>query len=317
MKYYDLPGTDLRVSAIALGCMRFVDYKVDNGKIEMKPLSDDLIEELLLAALEEGINLFDHADIYGSGLSEELFGRFIAKHPQLRKNMIIQTKCRIRNGYYDLSKEHIIESVEKSIERLNCDYLDILLLHRPDALMDVRDIAEAFDYLYQSGKVHYFGVSNMNANQIRLLQKHANQKIIINQLKFNVVHATMIDQGLNVNMCNEAAINRDGGVLEYCMSEDIMIQAWSILQISWERGTYLENDEYISLNAKLEELAIKYGISKAAIATAWILRHPSNMQAICGTTSTAHLRELCEAVDIVLSKKEWYELYLSVNRLLP
>ena len=178
-------------------------------------------------------------------------------------------------------------------------------------------IAEAFDYLYENKMVRYFGVSNMNVGQIKLLKKCCKQPILFNQLQFNVVNATMIDQGLNVNMSNDLAVNRDGGILEYCMLEDITIQAWSILQASWEKGTFLENEEYAKLNAKLEELASKYNVSKAAISVAWILRHPSHIQAIAGTTKVNHLKDIVKAVDVELTKKEWYELYLSVDRLLP
>lgn len=317
MKYYKIENSDLNVSAIALGCMRFVKYSFENGQFSMSPLSEEKVEDIVLTALDEGINFFDHADIYGNGASEELFGKVLEKHPDLREKMIVQTKCGICDGYYDLSKKHIMESVEASLRRLKCGYLDILLLHRPDALMDVREVAEAFDELYASGKVRYFGVSNMNVGQIKLLKKYCKQPLLFNQLQFNIVNATMIDQGINVNMNNTGAIDRDGGILDYCQLEDITIQAWSILQASWEKGSFLDHEEFKDLNAKLEELAKKYDVSKAAISAAWILKHPAQIQAIAGTTNVEHLKDIVKAVNVELTKKEWYELYLSVNRMLP
>ena len=308
MKYIHVKNTDLEVSEIALGCMRLF------------PKSEEEVEEFVLKAMELGINFFDHADIYGgwNGLpySEEVFGKVLAKHPELRSKMIIQSKCGIRQGYYDFSKEHILEAVNESLRRLHTDYLDVLLLHRPDTLMDMEEVANAFDELKESGKVHYFGVSNMNAMQIELLKKYVHVPLVFNQLQFNVVHAGMIDAGLHVNMTTPQSIDHDGSLLEYCRLHDITIQPWSILQASWEKGTYIDNPEYEKLNVKLQELADKYKVTKAAIAVAWILRHPSRMQPIAGTTSTKHLEELCKACDIKLTREEWYSLYL-VDRMLP
>jgi predicted oxidoreductase len=273
------------------------------------------VEALVKRAIENGINFFDHADIYGAGKSEVLFGEVLKRNPQMREKIIIQTKCGICKGYYDSSLEHILESVDKSLERLNTNYLDILLIHRPDTLMDVHEIAKAFEILFESGKVHYFGVSNMNPMQIELIQKHIPQKLIINQLQFNLVHSGIVDSGINVNMKNDHF--RDNGLLEYCRINDITIQPWSVLQASWEEGTFLDNPNYQSLNFKLQELGDKYHLTPSAISLTWILRHPSNMQPIIGTTSLNHLDELCLADSVEITRQEYYELYRSAGHKLP
>lgn len=305
MEYLKLANGNLMVSRIALGCMR------------MGSMSVDELETLILTSIDEGINFFDHADIYGGGKSEELFGEVLKRNPNLRSKIIIQSKCGIRRGFYDSSKAHILESVDNILKRLGTDYLDILLIHRPDALMEPIEIAEAFDILLKEKKVRYFGVSNMNAMQVSLLQKHLNNKLIFNQLQLSIVHAKMIDSGINVNMKNDASIDHDGSILDYSRLNDITIQPWSVLQASWEEGSFLNNPKYASLNRKLNELGEKYNVTPSAIAIAWILRHPAKMQPIVGTTSPKHLRELCQATKVSLTRKEWYELYLSVDRKLP
>ncbi|MFQ6861827.1 MAG: aldo/keto reductase family oxidoreductase [Beduini sp.] len=305
MKYIDILNSDLKVSQIALGCMRIA------GK------TPEQLEELLSKAMDLGINFFDHADIYGGGKSEEVFGEVLKRHPDWREKMIIQTKCGICKGYYDFSKKHIIESVNKSLERLQTDYVDVLLLHRPDALMDPKEVAEAFDELYENKMVKYFGVSNMTPYQIELIQKYTKHKLLFNQVQFNVVNAGMIDSGINANMTNPQSVDHDGGILDYCRIHDITIQPWSILQASWEKGTFLDHPDYQKLNDLLATLGEKYKVNKSTLSLAWILRHPASMQPIAGTTSPDHLEELCQAVDIELSREDWYALYLSVDRPLP
>lgn len=306
MEYYQLPKTDLKVSKIALGCMRIADKSIEE------------VEKLINTALELGINFFDHADIYGGGKSEELFGAVLKKHPEYREKMIIQTKCAIVPGKrYDFSKEHIINSVNDSLKRLNCDYVDILLLHRPDALCDPKEVAEAFDELYESKKVRYFGVSNHTPYQIKLLQKYSKYPIIINQLQLSIVHSVMIDSGLNMNMKEDWAQDKDGGVLDFCRLNDITIQPWSVIQASWAEGTFIDNPDYAKLNQELEKLGNEYHVSKTAIALAWILRHPANMQPIVGTTSPVHLKESVEAINVKLTRQQWYDLYLASGKPLP
>ena len=306
MKYVDIKGTNIKASRIALGCMRI-------GQMEV-----EAVEELIETALELGINFFDHADIYGAGASEKVFGKALAKHPEWREKMIIQSKCGIVPGKcYDFSQKHILKCVDESLENLQTNYLDILLLHRPDVLMDPEEVARTFDILYASGKVKYFGVSNMNPMQIELIKKYSKHPIVINQVQFNLVNASMIDCGINVNMTNNEAINRDGSLLEYCYLHDITIQPWSILQASWEKGTFIDHPDYKELNDKLEELGAKYGLDKAAMSVAWILRHPSRMQPIAGTTNPERLKNLAKACDVKISREDFYALYLANNGQLP
>lgn len=306
MKYFQLPKTDLNVSRVALGCMRIANKSTDE------------VEELVKTALDLGINFFDHADIYGGGQSEQVFGEVLQRNPGLREKMIIQTKCAIVPGKrYDFSKEHILNSVDASLKRLQTDYVDILLLHRPDALCDPKEVAEAFDILYESGKVKYFGVSNHTPFQIQLLQKYTQHPIIINQLQLSIVHSVMIDSGLNMNMKEAWAQDKDGGVLDFCRLNDITIQPWSVVQASWSEGTFLNNPDYQKLNDVMQELADEYNVTKSAIAIAWLLRHPACMQPIVGTTSSAHLKESVAACDIELTRQQWYDLYLAGDKPLP
>ena len=306
MKYIPVQNTDLSVSEIALGCMRIASK------------SESQVSDLIHTALDEGINLFDHADIYGGGRSEQLFGEVLKKEPSLREKMILQSKTCIKPGIsYDASKDYILSSTDGILNRLHTDHLDILLLHRPDALMDLKEVAEAFAQLKKAGKVRYFGVSNMNPYQIALLEKHTGEKMIINQLQFSLAHAGMVDAGIHVNMDDAYALNKDGDILNYCRLNDILIQCWSILNVDFVKGLFLDHPEYPDLNAALQKYADLYGVSKSAIATAWILRHPAKMQAIAGTTDPAHLKQLCQASTITLKHDEWYELYLSENKPLP
>ena len=290
---------------IALGCMRISNLNIDE------------VEKLIITAIENGVTLFDHADIYGNRKSEELFGEVLNRNPKLRKNIIIQSKCGICRGYYNLSKEHIIKQVEESIRLLNCDYLDVLLLHRPDALVEYNEVNEAFNYLYNKGLVKSFGVSNMNAMQIELFNKYLDHKIKYNQIQLSIVHSHMISEGLFVNMSENESCIRSGNIIEYSMLKDISLQAWSPLMASWEDGSFIDNPKYEKLNNKLEELANKYNVTKNAIAISWILRHPANITPVLGTSSIIHLKELVKAKDITLTREEWYSLYLASNHLLP
>lgn len=304
MEYYNLPQTDLKVSKVALGCMRIATKTPDE------------VEALVLEALKAGINFFDHADIYGGGKSEELFGTVLKKHPELRKDMIIQSKCGIRPGIcFDFSKEYILKSVDGILSRLQTDYLDILLLHRPDALMDPQEVSEAFDELYQAGKVKYFGVSNQTSGQIELLKKYCKQPIIINQLQFGPAHTQMIDSGIYANM--DEGIDHDSGILDYCRLNDITIQPWSTIRASLSEDTFIDNPNYPKLNDQLDKLAKKYDVSKVAIVTAWILRHPAHMQPIAGTTSIKNMLDTIKGVDVKLTREEWYAIYTAEDKPLP
>lgn len=306
MKNINIANGEIKATEIGLGCMRIAE------------LETNVAEKLIKTALDEGINFFDHADIYGRGKSEEVFAEAINMNPSIREKILIQTKCAIVPGImYDYSKEHIINSVNASLKRLKTDYVDTLLLHRPDTLMEPEEVAEAFSELYASGKVKHFGVSNHNPMQIELLNKYLNNKIVINQLQFSIMHTGMIDSGLNVNMKIDPSIDRDGSILEYCRLKDITIQAWSPYQYGFFEGVFLDNDKFPVLNKKINELAEKKGVSNTAIATAWILRHPAKIQTIVGTTNSNRLKDICKASNIEITRQEWYEIYLAAGNELP
>lgn len=306
MEYFNLPNTELKASKIALGCMRIASK------------SEEEVEALVLTALQSGINFFDHADIYGGGKSEALFGSLLKKSPNLRQEMIIQTKCGIVPGKrFDFSKEYIIKSVEGSLQRLQTEYIDILLLHRPVALVEPKEVAEAFDTLYLQGKVKYFGVSNHTPYQIELLKKYCKQPIVINQVQFGPAHASMIDSGIFFNMKAKTGINRDGGTIDYCRLHDITLQAWSTIRADLASDTFIDNPAYPKINAVLETLSTKYKVSKVAIVTAWILRHPANIQPIVGTTSPSNLLDTIDALKVKLSRDEWYTIYTAEDKPLP
>lgn len=298
-------GGSIAASAIIMGCMRIS---------EMNPQD---VGALIEKALEAGINTFDHADIYGGGMAEEVFAKALALGTVKREDIVIQSKCGIRPGFFDFSKEYILASTDQILKRLNTEYLDVLLLHRPDTLMEPEEVAEAFERLHASGKVNAFGVSNMNPMQMEYLGSRLPYKLIVNQLQFSAAHTGMIDNGLNVNMKNEAGIGRDGSVLEYCRMKDITIQTWSSLQYGFFEGTFLKSDKYPELNHVLERIAEDNNVTAGAVAIAWILRHPAKMQAVVGTTSVKRLEEIARASEIFLSRQEWYEIYRAAGNVLP
>ena len=298
-----LIGGKLNSSRIALGCMRI-------GSLDEKSA-----QKHIQIAMELGINYFDHADIYQKGYCEELFGKVYDKSQ--RDNMIIQSKCGIRQGYYDFSKEHIINSVNGSLKRLQTNYLDVLLLHRPDALMEGEEVAEAFDELYNSGKVKNFGVSNFNPMQVEYLKKYVNQPLIINQLQLGITNTGMIDCGINVNMKNENSINHDGSVLEYSRINDMTIQAWSPFRHTKETGVVIGSELLPEVNECLNKFALVYDVSPSAVMVSWILRHPAKIQTIVGTTNTARLLDICNADCVQMSREDWYEIYRSAGNIVP
>ena len=305
MKTMKFGHSNLEVPEIGLGCMRITGLE-----------SKDAVRELVDTAMENGVNFFDHADIYAGGEAEGIFGA--AVDPSMREKMILQTKCAIHPGVsYDFSKEHILKSVDGSLKRLQTDYIDILLLHRPDSLMEPEEVAEAFEELEKAGKVRYFGVSNQNSMQIELLNKYCGGRIMADQLQFSIAHCDIIDSGINVNVHNDAGANRDGSVLEYCRLKDITIQAWSPFQYGMFEGVFLNNEKFPELNRQIDELAEKYSVSNSAIAVAWILRHPARIQTIVGTTKKERLAQICKASDIKLTRSEWYSLYMAAGKRLP
>ena len=305
MKTITLNNTNLSIPEIGMGCMRIVELE-----------NADAVKSWIDTALENGINFFDHADIYGKGRCEELFGKVLT--PSLRERIILQSKCSIRPGIaFDFSKEHILNSVDGILKRLNTEYLDILLLHRPDALMEPEEVADAFRILKESGKVRHFGVSNQTPMQMELLSKYCDEPLLINQLQLSIAHCPMINSGINANMYNDSGINRDGGVLEYCRLKDITIQAWSPFQYGMFEGIFLGNEKFAELNKVIDNLAEKYNVTNSAIAVAWILRHPAGIQTIVGTTNKDRIAQISKASEIRLTREEWYALYMAAGNKLP
>ena len=306
MKEILLGTTGKKMPAIVVGCMRLADKNVSQ------------MQRFIHTALEQGAYFFDHADIYGGGQSEAIFGEAMGKDTSIkREELFLQSKCGIRQGFFDFSKEHIISSVDGILKRLQTEYLDALLLHRPDALVEPEEVAEAFEELYTKGKVRYFGVSNHKPLQIELLKKYVKQPLMINQLQFSLPVSNMVANGLEVNMTSDGAFDRDGSVLDYSRLNDMTIQAWSPFQMPNWQGCFIDSEKYPELNQVLQELAEQYGVSKTTIATAWILRHPAGMQVVTGTASETRLAEIIEACEVNLSRQEWYRLFLAAGHILP
>lgn len=308
MQKIDIVKGPSGVSRLILGCMR------------MPQLSEKEAVNIIRAAYDLGINYFDHATCYGDGQAEERFGQAFPKTGIKREDVIVQSKCGIRkdNSTFDWTKSYILAAVDEILSRLKMDYLDVLLLHRPDVLFDPEEVAEAFDRLENSGKVRHFGVSNTMPLQIDLLKKYVKQPLVINQLQLSLDQSQLIDQAIYMNNKEtDMSVMRDGGVLDYCRLNDITIQAWSPLQKGMIGGTFIDHPDYPELNKKLEEMAKKYGLTKAGVAIAWILRHPAKMQVIAGTMNPTHLEELAAASEARISHEDWYALYLASGKYLP
>ncbi|MCK9246189.1 MAG: aldo/keto reductase [Anaerolineaceae bacterium] len=303
---------DIQASALVLGCMR------------IKSLSSSELDAHLKTALELGINLFDHADIYGGrGACEQIFGDWLRANPSLRDQILLQSKCGIvqnesgKNIAFDFSYDYILKSVEGSLQRLGVEQLDILLLHRPDALFEPEEVAAAFDKLYNSGKVRAFGVSNMTAGQLELLQAGMRHKLIVNQLQFGPAHTLMIDHSIRMNTRQKYSKDHDSGTLDYCRLKEIVIQAWSPFQHRRVKGTYINNPLFPQLNSALEEVGAKYGLTKNGVVAAWVARHPARMQLIAGTMNSQRLREIATGMDMPISREDWYKVYMTEGRDLP
>ena len=306
MKYINTFSDKHAVSQVALGCMRIADK------------TDKEMDFYLNNAVELGFNYFDHADIYGRGKCEEVFGAALKRNPSLRDKMYIQTKCSIVPGtMYDFSKKHIISAVDGSLKRLGVEYVDALLLHRPDLLMDPAEVAEAFDELESKGKVRAFGVSNHSPLQIELLQREMKQKLFANQMQLSITNANMIANGANVNLPSEDGTNYDGYLRDYCRLKGITIQPWSPLQYGFIAGNFLTDEKYEKLNAVILDLAEKYGITPTGMAIAWLLRLPDKMQPIVGSTNPERIKAVADAADVELSREDWYRIYREAGYRLP
>ena len=308
MKMIHVVNGPQNASAIILGCMR------------MPALSVEQAAAMIRTAAEEGVNFFDHATCYGGGEAETRFGDAFPLTGLKREDVYIQSKCGL---YFDRkefswSKADILDSADGILRRLKTEYLDALLLHRPDLLFDPEEVAEAFDELHRAGKVRHFGVSNVTPGQLELLKKYVKQPLVFNQLQFSLEQSQLIDNGLYLNnLTTERSVVRDNGVLDYCRLHDITVQAWSPLQFGMFKGCFVDHPDFPELNKALGEIGEKYGVSKTAVAIAWILRHPAKMQAIAGTMNPDHLRDICAAAGVTLTHREWYQLYLASGKFLP
>lgn len=307
MRTIKLGASELDVPVVAVGFWRL------NRNTDLKTA-----EEFIKTAMENGGNFFDHADIYGGGEAEKIFSEAIGMNDSIREKMFIQTKCGIVPGKsFDFSKKHILESVDGSLKRLNTDYIDVLLLHRPDTFFEPEEVCEAFDILKANGKVRNFGVSNENIWQMDYLRQNLNVPLVANQMQLSIAHCPMIQSGLNVNMFNDSAVERGSGIIEYCRLNKITIQTWSPFQYGFAKGTFIDNPDFPELNAKLQEIADNHGVSKTTIVMAWNLSHPAKMQGITGTLKKDRMLECLKAADVTLTREEWYAIYMSAGNILP
>lgn len=305
MKYFETKE-GLVLPKVVMGCMRISEMEYDS------------LEDLVMTAVERGVNHFDHADFYGNFQSEVRFGEVLAKNPSLREKIVLQSKCGIRTtGYYDSSYEHIVDCVNNSLKKMNTEYLDCLLIHRPDVLADVNEMARAFEELKAAGKVRWFGVSNHNPIQIEVLQQAVKDRLVFNQMQMSIMHTPMIDQGINVNTYFDGSVDRDNGTLEYCKLKDLVLQTWSPFQYGFFEGVFLDNPKFPKLNQVMDQLAEKYGVSKTTLAVAWLLRLPMKIQVISGTTRKSRMEEVAAGADVQMERADWYAIYKAAGNRLP
>jgi predicted oxidoreductase len=309
MKFYKLPQTDLEVSSIILGMMRIAN--MSNGEIQ----------KLIGGARDAGVTFIDHADIYGGAphRCEARFGEAISLTPAEREKLFIQSKVGIRKGFFDFSAEHILASVDQSLAALKTDYLDVLLLHRPDTLVEPEDVAAAFDTLKSSGKVRHFGVSNHTPGQVELLKTAVKQPLIVNQVQLSITHAPLIASGVAANMAGlDQSVDRDNGLLDYSRINGMMLQAWSPFQKGFFDGVFLgDRENFADLNDAIDELAKAYGVTPTGIAVAWITRHPAKIQVVLGTTKPERVAEAAAGSSVSLTREEWYRLFRAAGHTLP
>lgn len=306
MKTTKMGPSTIELPNMALGIMRMADKTTKEAA------------KAIEAAYDAGITFVDSADIYGDGKSETVFKEALAQTSIKREDLFIQSKTGIVPGKrYDFSKEHILNGVDGILKRMGVDYLDSLILHRPDVLMDPEEVAAAFDQLQASGKVRFFGVSNFNSSEIELLQTAVTQPLMFDQLQFGIMHTGMIDATIHANMSDERSIDHDGQLLNYLRKNRITLQAWSPFQYGMFEGSFIDNPKFPKVNETLQKLADKYGVGKNAIAAAWLLTYPMQIQVLVGSMNPAHIQDSAQGSDIELTKQEWYDIYLAAGNDLP
>lgn len=306
MKYAQLGTSGVEASRVALGVMRISEKSPEEAV------------KIITTAMDCGINFFDTADVYGAGKSSQVLGHALKDAGIARDKVILQTKFGIVAGKrYDFSKKHLLEALDFELNNLGVDYVDFALLHRPDTLVELDQVAEAFNELQNAGKVRHFGVSNVNPWQAELLQSAVDQKLEVNQLQFGLGHTGMVEQEFHVNMSDASSVDHDGGIIAYSRLKKMTIQAWSPFQYGFFEGVFVDNPKFPELNAKLEELAKKYDSTKNGIATAWILRHPAQMQVILGSMNPTRIQQMAAGAEVTLEPQEWYDLYFAAGNDLP
>jgi predicted oxidoreductase len=312
MKYEPLGTSGVAASRVALGVMRINEKRQDDA------------DKIVKIVLDNGVNFFDTADCYSSGESSRRFGQALVDLGVKRDEIFVQTKFGIYRDpesnditRYDFSKQHLLAALDGELENLQTDYVDFVLLHRPDTLVNLDELAEAFNELQTSGKVRHFGVSNVNPWQVELLQSAISQKLEVNQLQFGLGHTSMVQQEFHVNMEDAPSIDHDGGLIAYSRLRNMTIQAWSPFQFGFFEGVFIDNPKFPELNEELDELAKKYGVGKSAIAVAWILRHPAKMQVLLGSMTPTRLADMVAGAEVELTAQEWYDLYLAAGNDLP
>jgi predicted oxidoreductase len=307
-----------KTSRVIFGCMNL------GGGWNNNAISTDDIKQthqIIDAALDAGICIFDHADIYTFGKAEQVFGKVLAQRPELRQQISLQSKCGIRfadeHGVqrYDFSANWISTSVDNILRRLQIEQLDILLLHRPDPLMQPEDVAATFARLLESGKVKHFGVSNMQQHQLALLQESLVNPLVVNQLELSLSHLAWLDEGATAGCSGQPPVNFSGGTIEYCRRHKIQLQAWGSLSQGLFSGKDIKSQpEYIQNTAKLvQQLAAEYQVSEEAIVLAWLMRHPANIQPVIGTTNLTRIAACAQATTVQLNREHWYALYVAAR----
>lgn len=317
LKTLPLHTRGIPASRIALGCMGL------GGGWDHEPITAENIRqghEAVEAALSIGINFFDHADIYTRGKAEKIFGQLFKDRPGLREEIIIQSKCGIKliepgdtSNSFDLSGEHILKSVDGTLSRLGTEYIDILLLHRPDPLMDPEEVAGALRKLKTAGKVRHFGVSNMSAAQIKLLEHYCDEPFVVNQLHMSLAKISWLDAMVSVNREPWKDITFPEGTLEYCRTQNIQLQAWGPLAQGLFSGRPLtgQPESVVNTAAMVQSLAEQKNTTPEGIVLSWLITHPAAIQPVIGTVNPQRIAACAGADKLELTRKEWYDLYVS------
>ncbi|MCF3137852.1 aldo/keto reductase [Paenarthrobacter sp. AR 02] len=275
------------------------------------------------AARGIGVELFDHADIYRSGKSEAVFGEVLSRSQGLRENIQLQTKCGIRLGergldtHYDLSREAILERVNGSLKRLQTDYVDLLLLHRPDPLMDPHEVAAAVGQLMAEGKVRQLGVSNMSGAQIAFLQDELETPIVANQLEMSLLRRDWVESTVLVNHPEGSGYSFPHGTVEYCVANGVELQAYgSLAQGRYTGAPSAEFSPAESATAdKLAQLAAGKNTTPESVLLGWLMKHPAGISPVVGTTNPARIQACADSASVAagMSRAEWYGLWVSAR----